>query len=91
MYGKRVNMKKSFITIIISFFFLTGCSLGTPEVIVPKMSEVSPTSLSWEDIEHKGVKGHFLIQHEWQHVQTELINKGMKANMCIKIMNEYSK
>ena len=84
-------MKKSFITILSSLILFAGCSTVTPAINMPKMSEVSPTSLSWEDMEHNGVKGHFLMQHEWESVQTELINKGMKANMCIKIMNGYSK
>jgi len=82
-------MKKLYL-IISSVVLLTGCYQGVVTPIVPKMKEVAPTSLSWEDIKHNGTKGHFLMQHEWQYVQSELIKKGMKANMCIKIMNGFS-
>jgi len=81
-------MKWLFITI--SSIFFIGCS-GTPKVITPKISKVTPTSLSWEDINHNGQKLHCMTKHEWDYVQSELIKKGMKANMCIDILDNYNK
>lgn len=90
MSGERVNMKKLLLILSSSLILFTGCSTVTPAIIAPRLLLVSPTNLTWEGLEHNGVRGYFLTQYEWEYVQTELIIKGTAANQCIDILNNSS-
>ena len=74
------NIKLSFSLLLLLLF--TGC-VQKPFPKFPEFSEEPTLNLEWIDIEHGGVKGHFLGQRMWQETQEALINRRVKANSCI--------
>ena len=86
-------MKKSFITIISSVFlvmFFSGCTKPCIQPSFPDFERKSPTKLMWTDIKYSGEQVHMLNSYEWDYIQTELIDAGIKANMCADIINNYN-
>ncbi len=85
-------MKKLYIilsSLIIAFLF-SGCCQPCIQPTFPTMEMKSPTNLSWEDVQYNGAKVHMLNSYEWDYVQSELIDAGIKANMCIDLVNKYN-
>jgi hypothetical protein len=86
-------MKKLFIIISSSILLIAFSGCGAKPCVQPSfptIKEIEPTKLIWEDIKWNGKKLHALTPHEWQHIQSELINAGMTANMCIQLIDSYN-
>ena len=76
-------------SLVVSLF--VGCTDPCIQPSFPHMERKSPTNLMWTDIKYNGMQVHMLTPHEWNYVQSELIESGMKANLCIDLANGYEK